>query len=174
MSTFFIQGCASDSDVSIQYFENINSSIEEIIILDDKIQHSILSFLETNENNSENLQVSDSILIEKLDKMIENLKQRLIINRLKLEKIEVFNKELSLKRSAINFIDNYSKVMENEIKVIRNILNIPFENFTDKDEIQLNNVLDQFNEKLNNSLNTYYFEVQIFAKKYDLDINIEN
>jgi hypothetical protein len=173
MTTFFVEGCSTDSEMAFQYFEKINNPIEDVYKLDEDLQFVLKSFIEEDDNSESGILTNHSEVLSTFRKNVMNLKENSNKNYLKIEKIEVINGEMNLKKSALHLLKTYTDVAENELISLIKLLEIPDIAYTDDDDKELNRIIKVYNEKLNNAEKLYFMEVLTFSEKYQLDIDVE-
>lgn len=174
MATFYLSGCQPDSKMAFQYFESIHKPLERILLAEDSLQSKISIFV--TDGDLEELKLdsnSQKDLLYEIRNDITKLEKTIQISKNEIEEMEVFNEEIELKRSALSLVSVYEEIVRDEMLNIYLLLEIPYDEYTDNDDIKMSDNMNSLIEKVDETNSVYYNTIEKYSEKYQLDIDSE-
>ena len=175
-TTYFMDGCRSNNEEAIRYFDEIYNPVEHLVELDNLFNQKM-----------ENLTVSDIQIKEKEDLIVdedvykhslgdvENAYNELLefvnTEESNIKAVKIYNNETELQRAALRLFEAYREVIGNEYKEIVDILKK--DEPLDEDNKRFNVLLRQSSEKLDSALETFYDVAGTYGDQYGIDIEVE-
>lgn len=187
MTTFFISGCEPNQDMAMDYFDTLHTSVENTLDFDEQIQEKIFFFtldddfsdIPGNKGDKPKNKSTNKQTLSKEEYMNElavfkvfgkSVSDQLSSEIDKLKSTEVFNNENALKNTALHLVQTMKDCVQNELTKILILLEMDYEKYTDEEDEKLNILLTNFNNKMDNALQIYYSELEVYSDKYNLDL----
>lgn len=187
MTTFFISGCEPNQDMAMDYFDTLHTSVENTLDFDEQIQEKIFFFTldddfsdisgkkedkpknkSTNKQTLSKEEYMNELAVFKV--FGKSVSDQLSSEIDKLKSTEVFNNENALKNTALHLVQTMKDCVQNELTKILILLEMDYEKYTDEEDEKLNILLTNFNNKMDNALQIYYSELEVYSDKYNLDL----
>jgi len=178
MTTFFMEGCVSNNEEAISYFDSVYLPIQEVVELDNIFQESLqgqliaaddISFEESKDSLSEEEYLKS---ITEIDSTYLNLNTYLSKELTNIKNITVYNNETELQKAAIATLTDYSEVVKSDFSEM--ILIIKKDSITKSDNDRFNKLLKQSTNHLNTSLEIFYNQALEYGDRYEIDLDYED
>lgn len=178
MTTFFMEGCVSNNEEAISYFDSVYLPIQEVVELDNIFQESLqgqliaaddISFEESKDSLSEEEYLKS---ITEIDSTYLNLSTYLSKELTNIKNITVYNNETELQKAAIATLTDYSEVVKSDFSEM--ILIIKKDSITKSDNDRFNKLLKQSTNHLNTSLEIFYNQALEYGDRYEIDLDYED
>jgi len=177
MTTFFMEGCVSNNEEAIDYFDNIYLPIQEVVGLDNAFQDDLQSqLIETNQTDSsaqvDSLSEEEYInSVQRIEESLAALKRGIKRGVKEIPTIEVYNNETAIKLRAEHLLDSYSKVVNSDFTEMLSI--IKKDSISEADNKRFNMLLKQSSEILDTSLDDFYDQALEYGDRYEIDLEFE-
>lgn len=169
--SFSVSSCMNTPEDAIKYFENIFKYQETVIEKEGELQNVILKFVSEPAEDSIADKTDTIISFDELDSAYNSFLNQINISLKEVKKIEAFADKTILRDAAINLLNAYKSVAENEYAEILKILEIPDEEITEDDNARFNELFSkQINLKLDKELDEFFEVQQAFADEYDFEL----
>ena len=165
-STFYMDGCLSPEQ-STEYFEMIFNSVQQIIELDNIMQHALEEHLLAEEDLDSDLE--EIIDINILFKAHKNLLEKISSLKIELSKIPLYKSDNEILESYKEFLKTYSIILEEKYPIVFQIMEKEEVSSTEID--YFNSLLQGINKELDFTLSDFYFKAEEFGEKHDIDIS---
>lgn len=176
MTTFYMEGCVSNNEQAIKYFDAIYLPIQEVVELDNQFQEQLHGHLiATDEVKNEDDLIIDG---QEYDQSISDIKSAhtkltsyLDDELIKLKAIKVYNNETTYQRVGIELLTTYSKIAESDFVEMMAILSK--EDLTEEDNTIFNELLKHSSEALNLKLDKFYDTAVDYGDRYEIDLEFD-
>jgi len=178
MTTFFMEGCVSNNEEAISYFDSVYLPIQEVVELDNIFQESLqgqliaadeISFKDSNDSlNEEDYTKS----INEIDSTYLNLSNYLSKELVNISNTTIYNNESGLQRAAVATLTDYTEVVKSDFSEM--ILIIKKDSITEADNDRFNQLLKQSTNRLNTSLDLFYNQALEYGDRYEIDLEYED
>jgi len=175
-TTFFMDGCESNNNEAVKYFDSIYFPVQDIIELDNKFQESMQQMLIASDQIND---IEDTLLdeedystsINQIEEAYNNLRQYLDNSNSEIEGLSIYKNEAKLQRSALTIIQAYKKVLETDFAEMLEILKQ--ENPNMESNIRFNKLLNESNSTLDHELQEFYNIASDFGNRYNIDLEYD-
>jgi len=175
--TFSVSSCMNTPEDAVKYFENIFKYQEYVIEKEGELQNVILKFVSEPAEDSitEKTDTTSNISFDELDTAYNSFLNQINLSLKEVKKIQAFSEKTILRDAAINLLNAYKSVAENEYAEILSILKTPDEEIIEDDNARFNELFStQINLKLDKELDEFFEVQQAFAEEYDFELLEEN
>jgi hypothetical protein len=176
MTTFFMEGCVSNDEQAIKYFDAIYLPVQEVVELDNQFQEQLHGQLIAADavKSDEDLVMEDSNYqqsISDIKQAYTTLKDYLDVELVKLKKIEIYNNESSYQKAGIVLLTTYSNIANTDFSEMVEI--IAKEDIAEEDNERFNQLLKHSSEKLNLALEEFYDTALDYGDRYEIDLEFD-
>jgi hypothetical protein len=172
MSTFYLQGCKTDNS-AITYFDKIYIPVQELIEYDTEIQEDLDRMLVKEEDlDSSDVDLIQDKDIVALNSKINNFRKIIDLKLKDYDNIEVYKNENNLKQLYNRLLSSYSREINNNWPKLWRLLNS--KEISEKEIDYFNDILRETQNNLDKSLNEFYAAAEDYAKRYNIEIEIDD
>jgi hypothetical protein len=175
-TTFFMDGCESNNNEAVKYFDSIYFPIQDIIEYDNQFQESMQQMLIASDqvNEEEDTLVDEEEYLTSINQIEEaytNLSQYVNKSNSEIQDIKIYKNEAKLQRSALALIQAYKKIIETDFAEIIEILKQ--ENPSQESNARFNILLKESNSILNQKLQEFYDIASDYGDRYNIDLEYD-
>ena len=172
-STFFMDGCVSNNEKAIEYFDKIYFPVQDLIELDNSFQESMQNLtVASDQVQSEEDRIIDeqeySAQLKRVETAYDTLQRFVNENLIYQKDIPVYNNETALQRSAIKLFETYKTVVEKDYRQMVDLLKV--QEPADEDNKRFNKLLRESGDILEFELQSFYDTAMEYGDKYQIDL----
>ncbi len=161
-----MDGCLNP-DQSIDYFEMIYNPVQQIIDLDNIMQHALEDHLTEEEdfdnNNDEDIDIN--ILLS----AHENLKKQILIFQNSISDIPIYSSEEYFLDAYKNLLDIYKIITVEKYPKVFALMQK--DEISEQEILSFNILIKKINKDLDITLIEFYLKAEEFGEKHDIDIS---
>jgi len=178
MTTFFMEGCVSNNEEALVYFDSVYLPIQEVIELDNGFQENLheqliaadkVSFDHPNYSLTEDEYKKS---IKEIEASYLNLKNYISKELENISNTKIYNNESILHRSALSTLTDYKEVVMTHYSEMIRI--IKKDSISETDNNRFNMLLKQSTKLLNLSLDLFYSQAVDYGDRYGIDLEYED
>ena len=175
-TTFFMDGCVSNNDEAVKYFDEIYFPVQDMIDFDNQFQESMQQMVVASDQvfKEDDTLVDDDDYVEAIRSIEEaylNLGQFVNENANNIKKVKIYNNETELQRAALTLFMTYNKVIETDFSEMLTILKM--ENPDKENNKRFNTLLKSSNASLNHELQNFYDLAIEYGERYQIDLEFD-
>jgi len=175
-TTFFMDGCVSNNEEAVKYFDSIYFPVQDMIELDNGFQESMKDLIVASDQivNEEDSIIDEDDYQESLQKVEEayNDLSRFVNSKEKeIREISIYHNETALQRSAIALFQAYHKVLDTDFREMLELLKM--DNPTEESNKRFNTLLKHSNSILDKNLEEFYETSTDYGERYNIDLEFD-
>jgi len=175
ISIFIFGSCKPSPQKAEKYYDDILEPIEEVFKKEDVLISLINAEMDKSINDSSSSIINiDTIIADtaykKLDMAFSNLQIQVNISINKMKSLPDFDKSNTMKTKAIDLMEEYNAVCDNEYPGLIEIIKIPEANYTLENDDKFLALSESIDNKLQNKISALLKEMKQFARKYNFEI----
>jgi len=170
-----IASCKPSPQKAEKYFDDIITPLEKVFDLEAEFIVLINNQMDKSANDSSAVvsKIDTSSFaadFKKIDMAFSNFQIQVAISKNKLELLPDFDKSDKLKKAAIDLLDIYSEVCNNEYPQLIKIAKIPDGNYSIEDDDKILELTETIDNKLQEKLSILAKELKLFANNYNFEL----
>ncbi|HNW69534.1 MAG TPA: hypothetical protein PKI01_03965 [Bacteroidales bacterium] len=167
--------CKPSPQKAENYYDDIISPLEKVFDLEEEFIVLFNSQMDKTVNDSSTIitKIDTGSLaadFKKMDMAFNNFQIQVSVSKNTLEAMPDFDKNDKLKKTAIDVLDEYSKVCSNEYPELLKIAKIPDGNYSVEDDDKILELTEIIDNKLQEKIGVLTKELKLFAKNYNFEI----
>ena len=175
-TTYFMDGCISNNEEAVRYFDEVYKPVEHLVDLDNRFNQRMedLTIPDSQVEKKEDVIVDEDVYkhsLEEVEKAYAELAAFVNTEENKLKAVKIYNNEVELQRAALRLFVAYKEVIGNEYVEILAILKK--DEPKDEDNKRFNVLLRQSSDKLDSALEVFYDVAGNYGDQYGIDIEFE-
>ena len=176
-TTFFMEGCVSNNEEAIKYFDALYFPVQDLVELDNQFQESMqnLTIADDQIKDADDTIVDEeeySRSIQKTEAAYHALYDYVVEKSTSLRDIPVYNNENALQRAALQLFSVYENVADNEYRQMIELLKK--ETPADEDNARFNQLLKESGDKLEHALQNFYDTAFAYGEQYNIDVEFDD
>ncbi len=176
MTTFFMEGCVSNDEQAIKYFDAIYLPVQEVVELDNLFQEQLHGQLIAADavKSDDDLVMEDSNYeqsVANIRKAYDALKSYLDQEVLIMKGLEIYNNESSYQKAGVALLTTYSDIVNTDFAEM--IVIISKEDLSEEDNERFNQLLKHSSEVLNIALEEFYDIALDYGDRYEIDLEFD-
>jgi len=170
-----ITSCKPSPQKAENYFDDIITPLEKVFDLEEEFILLINNQMDESVNDSSAVisktdTSSFASDFKKIDLAFSNFQIQVAISKNKLESLPDFDKNDDLKMAAIDLLDEYSEVCNNEYPELIKTAKIPDGNYSIEDDDKILELTEKIDNKIQEKLSILTKELKLFANNYNFEI----